>query len=126
MFKRLLLASIVSAPLFLNGAQASWSDYTLLGTINNVVFSYRTFEHSEAAKGSNLQFRAINLNSMKARVLISDVNFQCYDGSIESGRVLTKRINAGETHLFDVQDNVCQEKGGFESLTVSLDARVRR
>lgn len=126
MFKKLILFSLVAAPQVIPSVHANWSDYTLLGTINNVVFSYRTFDHSEVAKGSNLQFRAINLNSMRARVLISDVKFRCYDGSTENGRLLTKRIKGGETHVFDIQDNVCQERGGFESLTVSLDARVRR
>ena len=105
---------------------ANWSDYTFIGSVSNVVFSYRVFNPSEVSLGSRVQFKALNLNSMRTRVLISDVIFNCYDGSSEGGRLLTQRMKGGETHLFDIQDNVCQERGGFESLSVSLDARVRR
>ncbi len=123
MFKKLVLLSLIASPL---SAKANWSDFTLLGTINNVVFSYRTFDHSEVAKGYNIQFRVMNLNSMRARVLISDIKFNCYDGSVVSGGFTSKRLRGGETHLFDTVENICQERGGFESLSVSLDARVRR
>ena len=105
---------------------ANWNDYTFLGTISNVVFSYRVYNPSEISQGSRVQFKALNLNNMRARVLLSDVIYNCYDGSSESGRMLTKRLKGGEEHLFNIQDNVCQERGGFESLSVSLDARVRR
>lgn len=123
MFKRLILCSFFATSL---NTYADWSEFTLLGTINNVVFSYRTQDAAETAKGTQVQFRCINLNSMRARVLISDIKFNCYDGSQEDGRLLTKRLKGGETFLFDSLENVCEERGGLENLSVSLDARVRR
>lgn len=105
---------------------ASWSDFTFLGTLNNVVFSYRVYSPSEVAKGSSIEFKALNLNTMKARVLISDIVYTCYDGSQENGNLLTHRLGGGQDFLFKAQENICQERGGFESLSVSLDARVRR
>ncbi|GEM_PF-2687608 len=105
---------------------ANWSEFTFLGTINNVVFSYRVYSPSEIAKGSSIEFKVLNLNKMKARVLITDIVYNCYDGSQESGNLLTKRISGGKDFSFKTQENICQEKGGFESLSVLLDARVRR
>lgn len=107
-------------------AAANWSDYTFLGTISNVVFSYRVYNPSQISQGSKVQFKALNLNNMRSRVQISDVTFNCYDGSSEVGPLLRERLTGGEEHLFQAQENVCQERGGFESLSVSLDARVRR
>ena len=112
--------------LWCSQTAANWSDYTFLGSISNVVFSYRVFNPSIISQGSKVQFKALNLNSMRARVLLSDVIFNCYDGSSESGRLLTHRLKGGEEYLFKTQESVCQERGGFESLSVSLDARVRR
>lgn len=111
--------------LLSTSAQADWSEYTFLGTLNNVVFSYRTQEGANG-EGTSVQFRVLNLNSMRARVRLSDISFNCHDGAIENPSDISFRMSGGEEKLVDPSHNVCAGLGGLENLNVLIDARVRR
>lgn len=121
MTKVALLSLIMSSPIY-----ANWSDYTFLGTLNNVVFSYRTYEPADSSEGSQVQFRVTNLNSIRSRIRIDDKAFHCFDGSIENPNRTTDRIKAGETTTFDPIVGVCKNSGGLNYINVTIDALVRR
>lgn len=104
-------------------AQANWGDFTYLGTINYVNFSYRS---TEAVDGQQVQFRVQNFNNIRARIKISEIQFHCVDGQTETRSNLSFNMKGGEETLTTPFLDVCKGLGGLDHLNVNLDARVRR
>ena len=118
--KKIFLLLIIATP----SIHAEWLAYTYLGTISGVDFHYRKTSDVES---QNVQFKVTNTNTMTAKIKISDINFYCVrDNVTEVQKSISVRLKSSEEVTPKTFENVCQNFGGMDYLSVSIDARVRR